>query len=174
MSYLILIFPIDIVLSPSAYCWTFAKECCEIQPLLSSLGVEGPVFISIGDEAKLNKFLEINPTVPSDSVLVDGYDLQAYDAAGFEALEFGKKLPEGFSLKPPDLGFRGWWKYLTNVGGVSPMPSDTVSDQQVLGAVSKLGGTFLVNGDNVFWQHNDVVPGDTPSLDDVLDAFKAL
>jgi hypothetical protein len=137
------------------------------------LGATGPFFISIGDEAKLAKFLEVNPTVPREKAFVDDVNMGAYDAVGFGKLEIGGKLPENFSLKPPEMGgFGGWWKYLSNVASVSPAPSDSVSSEQVLETVSRLGGTFVVNGDKVVYQWNDAIPGDTPDLTDVLDAVK--
>mmetsp|Transcript_12147 Transcript_12147/g.25125 ORF Transcript_12147/g.25125 Transcript_12147/m.25125 type:complete len:113 (-) Transcript_12147:380-718(-) len=102
-------------------------------------------------------------------ILVDDYNLTAYNAMGFGDLEMGMELPEGFSLKPPPLGFGGWWKYLTNVAAVSPMPSETTTKEQVIGAVGKLAGTFVVDrSDNVIYQWNDVVPGDTADLDEVM------
>eukprot|EP00977_Amphora_coffeiformis_P000653 scaffold143_cov154-Amphora_coffeaeformis.AAC.5 len=123
----------------------------------------------MGNTDKLNKFLELNPTVPRDQVFVDDYNLKAYTAAGFGKLEMGSKLPEGVSLQPPRLGgFGGWWKYLKNVVSVSPVPSDTVTSKQVVESVSVLGGTFIVKGEDVIYQWNDVIPGDTPDLEKVL------
>ena len=130
--------------------------------------------MSIGDATKLQKFLEINPSVPADQVFVDDYNLEAYTAAGFGKLEIGAKLPEGFSLKPPEMGgFGGWWNYLKNVVNVSPAPSESVTSDQVLESVSRLGGTFVIEGDEVVYQWNDFVPGDTPDLAEVLEAVKS-
>lgn len=138
-----------------------------------SLGAKGPFFVSIGDAAKLRKFLEINPSVPKDQAFVDDYNLQAYTKAGFGKLELGTKLPNDVSVQAPSgFGWKGWWTYLKNVVSVSPAPSKTVTSQQVLESVSRLGGTFIVNGDEVVYQWKDRIPGDTPDLDQVLDAVK--
>ena len=42
------------------------------------------MFVSIGDEEKLSKFLELNPHIPRDQAFVDGYDFAAYDQVGFD------------------------------------------------------------------------------------------
>lgn len=140
---------------------------------MSAAGATGPWFVSIGDRDKLHKFLELNPSVPPEQAFVDDYNLQAYTAAGFGKIEFGSKLPEGSSLKPPAMGgFRGWWKYLKNVISVSPSPSESVTSEQVMESVSRLGGTFVVKGDEVVYQWNDAVPGDTPDFQDVMNAVK--
>jgi len=140
---------------------------------LAAAGATGPWFVSIGDSNKLNKFLELNPTVPRDQVFVDDYNLNAYTAAGFGQLKMGSKLPEGVSLQPPKMGgFGEWWKYLKNVISVSPAPSDTVTSEQVLESVSTLGGTFVVKDDDVVYQWNDAIPGDTPDLEELLSVVK--
>ena len=41
-------------------------------PEVKAAGAAGPFFISIGDEVKLNKFLDLNPKVPRDQAFVDG------------------------------------------------------------------------------------------------------
>mmetsp|Transcript_2723 Transcript_2723/g.7587 ORF Transcript_2723/g.7587 Transcript_2723/m.7587 type:complete len:125 (-) Transcript_2723:561-935(-) len=121
---------------------------------------------------KLSAFLEINPFVPSEQIFVDDYSLEAYNAMGFGELEMGMELPEGFKLQPPPLGLGGWWKYLSNVANVSPVPSETVTKEQVIQAVSKLSGTFVVNGKDVVYQWNDVIPGDTADLGEVMAAIR--
>ena len=55
---------------------------------------------------------------------------------------------------------------------VSPAPSAEVSSEQVLESVMRLGGTFVIKGDEVVYQWNDFIPGDTPDLQDVLQAAK--
>ena len=127
------------------------------------------MFVSIGDSIKLNKFLEINPYIPRDTIFVDGYGMGAYESAGFQQnLAFGMSLPEGYVMKPPGMGgLGGWWKYFSNVASISPAPSETVTREDVLGVVAKLGGTFVIDGDNVIFQWNDAIPGDHPDLDDI-------
>ena len=148
-------------------------DCSELQPALAAAGATGPWFVSIGNADKLTKFLELNPTVPAQQVFVDNYKLQAYSAVGLASMDTNTKLPEGKSLQAPEMGgWRGWWKYLTNVMSISPSPSETVTSDQVLESVMRLGGTFVVKGDEVVYQWNDVIPGDTPDLEDVLEAVK--
>lgn len=116
--------------------------------------------------------MELNPAVPAANAFVDDYNLEAYTAAGLTGMDTSSKLPEGTSLKPPEMGFGGWWKYLKNVMSVSPASSKTVSSDQVMESVLRLGGTFVVKGDKVVYQWNDVIPGDTPDLQEVLEAVK--
>jgi hypothetical protein len=66
------------------YCWTYANEWSEKLPELSAAGVVGPVFISVGDQEKLNKFLELNPKVPRSLAFVDdSATFEAYAVTGF-------------------------------------------------------------------------------------------
>lgn len=131
--------------------------------------------MSIGDSIKLDKFLEINPFVPRDTIFVDDYGLDAYEAAGFTtSLGLGATLPKNKPLQPPAFnGWGEWWKYLSNVVQISPAPSDKVTSQQVLAAVSKLGGTLVVDGENVIYQWKDSIPGDHPDLKDVMAVIRS-
>ena len=144
-----------------------------VQPELTALGATGPWFVSIGDATKLETFLQANPSVPRTQILVDDYNLQAYTAVGLGKSDFSQPLPKGKTLQAPALdGWRGWWQYLRNVLAVSPSASETVSSEQVMESVMRLGGTFVVKGDEVVYQWNDVIPGDTPDLRKVLAAVK--
>ena len=106
-------------------------------------------------------------------MFVDDYEFGAYKAAGFsKSLKIGLDVPEGFSLQAPSLGFGEWWKYLSNVIKVSPMPSESVTDEQVLAVVSKLGGTLVVDGEDVIYQWTDSIPGDHPDLEDILQVVR--
>ena len=48
-----------LTLPPTSY----AANWCDVIPAMKSAGVAGPFFVSIGDEEKLNKFLDLNPKV---------------------------------------------------------------------------------------------------------------
>mmetsp|Transcript_10241 Transcript_10241/g.14697 ORF Transcript_10241/g.14697 Transcript_10241/m.14697 type:complete len:155 (+) Transcript_10241:340-804(+) len=148
-------------------CWSYAREWCELQQSSTSGGVEefaGPLFISIGDGGKLDKFLELNPFIPRDQAFVDGYEFSAYNAVGFGS--FDAEFAKGAKVKTPQLGGIGQvWKYLTNVMELSPIEDPSAGIPE---GVKRLGGTFVVNGDDVVYQWSDRLPGDTPELSDVL------
>lgn len=129
----------------------------------------GPLFVSIGDTDKLDTFLELNPFIPRDNMFVDGYDFTAYKQVGFGRFDQqDKSVVKGVKLEAPNLpgGFSGWWKYFSNVMKLSPVPKD-MKFGEVPEGVLRLGGTFVVNGDDVVYQWSDRVPGDHPSTDKV-------
>lgn len=132
--------------------------------------ISGPIFISIGDKDKLAAFLEKNPEVPRDQVLVDDYNFDAYKAAGFGKFDDTPKddAKEAMgNMVAPDLGFKGWWNYLTSVSKVSPIPED-MKFGEVPEGVLRLGGTFVVKGNEVVYRWSDRVPGDHPDIENVL------
>lgn len=149
------------------YCWSYAKEWSELQPKIEASGATGPIFISIGDEEKLNKFLELNPAVQKDSMFVDGYDFDAYNAVGFGSLGESMDISASdIKMTAPELGgFGGWWKYISNVMSLSPVEPGKSGIPE---GVKRLGGTFVVKGDDVVYQWYDKVPGDHPDLNDVM------
>jgi len=154
------------------YCWSYAKEWCALQQELTESGVVGPLFISIGDEEKLGTFLELNPFIPKEQAFVDGYDFNAYKAAGFGRFdEQNKAVLEGVKMTAPTLAAGEWWKYASNVMKISPVPKD-MKFGEIPEGVLRLGGTFVVNGNDVIYQWSDRVPGDHPTVDDVLKVAK--
>lgn len=121
--------------------------------------------MSIGDTEKLNTFLDLNPYVPVNQMFVDGYDFDAYKAVGFGSLDDVKDTKD-IKMTAPELGgFGGWWKYLSNVMSLSPVEPGTSGIPE---GVKRLGGTFVVQGDDVIYQWSDKVPGAHPNLDDVM------
>lgn len=155
--------------------------------VLAAAGVAGPVFVSVGTAEKLQKFLELNPTLPADSTFVDGARpgddqlraFPAYDAVGFEALPLpggggddnkakADALAEAAkALKPPSLSPGDWFKYLANVARVSPVP-DGMKFGEVPTGVLRLGGTFVVRDDRVVYAYADPLPGAHPNVDEVV------
>uniref|UniRef100_A0A7R9ZH41 Uncharacterized protein n=1 Tax=Pseudictyota dubia TaxID=2749911 RepID=A0A7R9ZH41_9STRA len=138
-------------------------------------GIAGPIFVSIGDKEKLNKFLDLNPYISRDMAFVDDMkSFDAYKAVGFGSFtEADKEEIKGVKLPVPDLGgFGGWWNYLTNVMNISPVPDDMKMGEFPEG-VLRLGGTFVVDGRNVIYQWNDKLPGDHPIPEEVLSVTKA-
>jgi len=129
----------------------------------------GPLFISIGDESKLETFLELNPFIPRENMFVDGYDFTAYKEAGFTRFdEQPKDVVKGVKLDAPNMpgGIKGWGKYIGNVMKLSPVPGD-MKFGDIPEGVLRLGGTFVISGDEVVYQWSDRVPGDHPSVEKV-------
>jgi hypothetical protein len=127
----------------------------------------GPIFISIGDSEKLSKFLELNPSVPPESMFVDDYEFSVYNDIGFGSMkDLGNKDMKDIKLSAPKLGgFDGWWKYLSNVASISPVEPGKASIPE---GVLRLGGTLVVKGDELLYLWKDIVPGSTPDLEDVM------
>ena len=92
-------------------------------------GVAGPVFISVAPREtaaeKMNKFLDINPMVPRERRFVDDSPtFAAYASAGFKNIGEDQKtsLADATKLTAPRLSAGAWWRYLTNVASLSPVP----------------------------------------------------
>jgi hypothetical protein len=157
-----------------AFCWSYTKAVCALQQQedMKAAGImQGPVFVSVGTAAQLETFLELNPEVPKESVLVDNLDRKVYQSVGLklftetdpnDAKEGGKNISAPKEMKMGD-----WWKYLTNAAKLSPIAEDQKFGELPPG-VLQLGGTFLLQGDDVIYQWNDRVPGDVPDLQLVL------
>lgn len=131
---------------------------------MQKAGVEGPVFVSIGTPEKLSLFLDKNPAVPRKSVFVDsseGFD--AYDAAGF-ASNIGDLETDG-KIKAPNLSAGEWFAYLANVIKVSPTEN--------IEGVKRLGGSYIVRGGEVIFEHSDTIPGDEAPVEELLKAAGA-
>jgi len=154
------------------YCWTYANEWQNVQPTLNTNNVLGPYFVSIGDTEKLRVFLEKNPKISRNNMFVDSSStFDAYTAqTGFiskftdTSAEDAKKV----KMNPPSLNFKEWITYFTTVGKVSPIPKELKFGSGVPEGVLKLGGTFVVKGNNVLYQWNDRLPGDHPDIKEVL------
>jgi hypothetical protein len=154
-----------------AYCWTYANEWQNVQQKLNDNNVLGPIFVSVGDSTKLNIFLEKNPLINKQNMFVDSSSkFDAYDTAGFTK-KFTDTSPEdakAVKLSPPKLNFKQWITYITSVGQVSPIPKGQGFGGGVPEGVLRLGGTFVVKGDDIIYQWNDRLPGDHPDIDEVL------
>lgn len=129
------------------------------------------LFVSIGDADKLNTFLDKNPTIDRDQMLVDGYELSAYNAMGLKKFtDQDKEVVQRVKLTAPDLGGLGqWFSYLSSAGALAPVEKGSKDFPE---GVLRLGATFVVQGNNVIYQHNDRLPGDHPDLDDVVAAVE--
>lgn len=152
------------------YCWSYAAEWCAKRPALVEAGVAGPLFVSIGDAGKLNKFLDLNPSIRRSDAFVDDYSFAAYEGAGFKSMDMANTdaaKEAAKSLKPPGLDMQTWFKYLTNVASLSPIPGQ-MKFGEIPEGVMRLGGTFVVDADNVVFQWSDKIPGDYPDVEDVV------
>ena len=70
-------------------------------------------------------------------------------------------------MKKPELD---WWKYVTTVGKMSPIPKD-MKFGEVPEGVLRLGGTIGLKADKVVYSYEDGVPGDYPAPKDVLESI---
>ena len=145
---------------------------------LDKAGVAGPIFISVAPRetavAKMQKFLDINPQVPRKRLFVDDSPtFKAYAAAGFKNIGEDQKtgLADATKLTAPRLSAGAWWRYLTNVASLSPVP-DGLKFGEIPEGVLRLGGTFVVDDDKVAFAHADKFPGDHPAIADVLRAAR--
>lgn len=106
--------------------------------------------------------------IPKNQMFVDDYSFAAYKAVGFKSFtEVDKDVLKDVKMTAPDLAWKEWIAYFTSVGKVSPIPKD-MKFGQVPEGVLRLGGTFVVDGDDVLYQWNDRVPGDHPDIEQVL------
>jgi hypothetical protein len=101
-------------------------------------------------------------------MFVDDYSFGAYKSVGFKLFtEVDKDVLKDVKMTAPDLSWKQWMGYIGNVGKISPIPKD-MKLGQVPEGVLRLGGTFVVDGDNILYQWNDRVPGDHPDIAEVL------
>jgi hypothetical protein len=107
-------------------------------------------------------------------MFVDDYSFDAYKAVGFKAFtETDPEEVKKVKMSAPDLSLQQWMSYFGNVGKVSPIPKD-MKFGQIPEGVLRLGGTFVVRGDEVLYQWSDRIPGDHADIQEVLDiAIKA-
>lgn len=151
------------------YSWSYAREWSKLQRKIARSGAVGPLFVSVGDCGKLQTFLQLNRNIPRKQAFVDDSSLlQAYESIGLGSMEFGKSVDS--DVAAPKLGgVRGWWKYMRSVEELTPVE---VGSRKFAEGVKQLGGTFIIDGDEVIYEWNDRFPGDTPVpravLEDVL------
>mmetsp|Transcript_9272 Transcript_9272/g.14866 ORF Transcript_9272/g.14866 Transcript_9272/m.14866 type:complete len:146 (+) Transcript_9272:79-516(+) len=136
-------------------------------------GITGPLFVSIGDEEKLASFLEKNQYIPLGQVFVDDdfQNFSAYKAAGFGRFdEQDPAIAKQVKLTAPKNV--NWWNYLTSITKVSPIPKDQSFGSGVPEGVLRLGGTFVVSGDEIVYRWSDRLPGDHPDIEEVYKIAK--
>jgi hypothetical protein len=157
------------------YCWSYAQDIMQLQSRIETVGASGPWLISIGDVEKLARFLEINPDIPKTHMFVDDYQFQAYETAGFvNKLNDPNPLQDENTVPPPLTapnlgGISGWWNYLTNAIALAPIEKENPPAFGTMPeGVLRLGGTLVIDGDQVVYQWYDRIPGDHPDLEQVM------
>jgi hypothetical protein len=138
---------------------------------MAAENIEGPIFVSIGDEKRLNEFLDKNPNVPRDKMFVDGYDFAAYKEAGFGRFdEKPKEVTEYVKAKPVELGgIEGWWTYLTSFAPLAPVTEDMKFPEMFTPeGLFWVGGTFVVQGNEIVYRWDDRISGDHPDAVEVV------
>ena len=145
----------------------------------SQLLVRGPIFVSIGTVEQLSMFLEKNPKIPRDQILVDDYDHKSYkDTMGFQKFDEIKSLNQlkGLELKKlllplvNVLGISNLWTYVRNVPKLAPIEGDLDWTNLPEGGLRN-GGTVVISSgqreDEIIYRWNDKIPGDVPNPSDV-------
>ena len=91
---------------------------------------------------------------------------------GFQSFtDVDPEVAKNVTMTAPNLTFREFLKYFSAVGKVSPIPKD-MKFGQIPEGVLRLGGTFVVNGEDIIYQWSDRVPGDHPDIQEVLELAK--
>lgn len=158
------------------WCWSYVHQWKGVQQEMAEAQIEGPIFVSIGDPARLNVFLSKNPEVSPDTFFVDGYDFAAYKEAGFGRFdEKPKEVTEGVKAKPAAFGgLKGWWTFLTNFIPLAPVTPDMKFPENLTPeGLFWVGGTFVMAGGDIIYRWDDRISGDHPEARDVLEFAKA-
>jgi hypothetical protein len=135
--------------------------------LLQKNGIKGPFFISVGDVAKLDLFLEKNPNIPRDKMFIDTPYFDANKSAGLGKMfkDKEKTLRGSKNFKAPGLSFSGWRNYLSSASKFV-----NYDDKEfTLEVVTQLGATFAVDGEEVVFAYDEGIPGDDPAPSVVID-----
>ena len=157
------------------YCWSYAAQWHAFQQREGiPQDVVGPIFISIGSPEKLETFLQLNPTVPRNNILVDDYDHKLYKQLGFSRFDELKNDQAGdikFKKLIPNLGIASLFSYATRFIDMVPTEGDLNWRQLPEGGLRN-GGTLVVKKDDVIYQWSDKVPSDVPDITDVVNVAK--
>lgn len=131
-------------------------------------GIAGPIFVSIGNADKLGAFLDANPDVPRGNIFVDDLDFDAYNAMDLPKMILDDNV-KGAKVYFPGLSFGQWMSYFSLFNKLAPVPDfEKLEIGSTPEGVLRLGGTFVVDGNDVVYQWIDRIPTDTPDVDQVL------
>lgn len=154
-----------------SWCWSYVYQWNALSQEVEASGLDGPIFVSIGDPERLKTFLEKHPEIPSSRFFVDGYNFEAYKKAGFGRFdEKDDKLTKDLRPKPIRLGgIGGWLKFLTNFMQLAPVtPEMSFPENLSPEGLFWVGGTIVLEGDNIVYRWDDRISGDHPEVLDVL------
>lgn len=137
-----------------------------------------PIFVSIGNPDKLEKFLEANPTVDRGTILVDDYDHALYKGLGFDRFDRVDVGMEDLSrvgklLRFLTLGTEGLYNYAKNVPDLVPVEGRVDWSDLPEGGMRN-GGTLVASGNDIVYRWSDKIPGDVPDVQDVLRRAKEM
>jgi hypothetical protein len=158
-------------------CWSCAREWTQLLAKQERANdddrseVVGPIYVSIGDQQRLNAFLEKNPDVPRSQIFVDGYDFSAYKEAGFGRFdEKPSSVTEGVVPRPIELGgWKGWWTFLSSFAPLAPVTPDMKFPEMLTPeGLFWVGGTLVIKGDEIVYRWDDRISGDHPDASKVL------
>lgn len=151
----------------------------------TSSDVRGPIFVSIGSVEQLRMFLEQNPKIPADQILVDDYDHNSYKKTmGFERFDEITSINQLRGLDVSKLviplfrtlGFSKLLKYVQNVPSLAPVEGDLNWRELPEGGLRN-GGTIVLGGGNepkILYRWNDKIPGDVPDPSEVYKVASAV
>mmetsp|Transcript_1186 Transcript_1186/g.2575 ORF Transcript_1186/g.2575 Transcript_1186/m.2575 type:complete len:164 (-) Transcript_1186:20-511(-) len=140
--------------------------------------VRGPIFVSIGSVDQLQQFLEQNPKVPANQILVDDYDHKSYkETMGFERFDEITSINQLKGLEVSKLvlplfrtlGISRLLKYVQNVPSLAPVEGELNWRELPEGGLRN-GGTIVLGGGaepKIVYRWNDKIPGDVPDPSDV-------
>ena len=130
----------------------------------------------MGNAGQLQEFLASNPSVPRDSMFGDTLDRMSYKNLTLPLIsELDSEVAKdaaGQLSAPQGLGMKDWWNYFRSAIKLSPIDRETQKLGQIPEGVLQLGGTFLLLNDDIIYQWNDQLPGNTPDLQEVLDVAR--
>lgn len=140
--------------------------------------IYGPIFISIGSVDQLNMFLDQNPNIPPDQILVDDYDHKSYkETMGFTRFDEITSINQLQGLKVSKLaipllktlGIPKLMEYVKRIPSLAPLEGDLDWKDLPEGGLRN-GGTLVLGGgieQRILYRWNDKIPGDVPSPSDV-------
>ena len=157
----------------------------KLQQKQPSATVRGPIFVSIGSVEQLGLFLEQNPKIPADQILVDDYDHKSYkDTMGFTRFDEIQSMNQlaGLELSKmvlplfQTLGIPKLLEYVLKVPALAPVEGDLNWRDLPEGGLRN-GGTIVLGGGgtpSVLYRWNDKIPGDVPNPSDVYGKAQGL
>lgn len=120
--------------------------------------------------------------MPRDQAFVDGYSFAAYDAAGFGRIDeqdgdVALQALKRVKMPEAEGGLQAAWDFLSSAGKLAPIPEGGIEFGKVPEGVVRLGGAFVVRGNEILYRWSEQLPGDHASIEEVwkvaVDSTKA-